>query len=237
MGKDQSCREDPRRTELNGAPAPLRSYGRRKGHALSQRQESLVADLLPRLAVKLDALADPGSLFDPPADKIWLEIGFGAGEHLLAQALSHPDIGLIGAEPYLNGVASLLGRIEADIPANIRLYHGDAREIIEALPDASLARIFVLHPDPWPKVRHQKRRLMSEDMAAEFARVLAPGAELRFATDIADYAEAAQEAMCKGGRFTCTSAQDAWPVTRYGQKAIREGRAPQRMVFVRVTSV
>ncbi len=233
MGKDQSCREDPRRTELNAAAVPLRSYGRRKGHALSQRQERLVKDLLPRLAAPIVALSDPGALFDPPTDKIWLEIGFGAGEHLLAQALVHPDVGLIGAEPYLNGVASLLGRIETDTPANIRLHHGDAREIIDALPDASLDRIFVLHPDPWPKARHQKRRLMSGDMAAQFARVLRAGAELRFATDIGDCAEAAQEAMCGAGLFTVAPAREAWPATRYEQKAMREGRAPQRMVFLR----
>jgi tRNA (guanine-N7-)-methyltransferase len=209
---------------------PLRSYGRRKGHALSPRQTRLVDELLPTLAI--DA-ASPAGSFAAPSD-IWLEIGFGGGEHLLAQATRHPDIGFIGAEPYLNGVASLLGRIEAGGPSNIRIHHGDARELVDALPDACLGRVFVLFPDPWPKARHVKRRLVNAELSAALGRVLRPGGELRFASDIEDYADAARAAILRSGLFIEAPLDEDWPQTRYEAKALLAGRAPRKLVFARM---
>jgi tRNA (guanine-N7-)-methyltransferase len=149
--------------------------------------------LLPRLALPPGPL-DPASLA-PQAREVWLEIGFGGGEHLAAQAGAHPDVLLLGAEPFLNGVASAVRHIEEAGLQNIRLHAGDARELLAALPAASLARVFILFPDPWPKARHHKRRLVNGALAAELARVMRPGARVRFATDWADYADHALRAL------------------------------------------
>lgn len=159
--------------------AHRRSYGRTKARALKPRQQALVETLLPRLA-----LPEEGPL--PPASV--LEIGFGGGEHLAAQARASPERAFIGAEPFLNGVASCLRHIEEQALANVRLYHGDVRDILPRIPDASLDRADILFPDPWPKARHHKRRLIQPDFLAALARVLRPGGELRFATDWQDYA-------------------------------------------------
>ena len=149
--------------------------------------------LLPRLALPPGPL-DPAAL-TPGAREVWLEIGFGGGEHLAAQAGVHPDVLLLGAEPFLNGVASAVRHIEEAGLANVRLHAGDARDLLTALPAASLARVFILFPDPWPKARHHKRRLVNPGFAAELARVMRPGARLRFATDWADYADHALRAL------------------------------------------
>ncbi|MGI9413017.1 MAG: tRNA (guanosine(46)-N7)-methyltransferase TrmB, partial [Hyphomicrobiales bacterium] len=164
-------------------------YGRRKGHKLRQKQSGLVETLLPRLRVDLpaDGCLDPRTCVAPPARQVWLEIGFGGGEHLHAQALANPDVGLIGCEPFVNGVAKLLSDIERSGVQNIRIYDDDARDLLDVLADRCLDRIFVLFPDPWPKTRHHKRRFVTPDNLDRLARVMVSGGELRFASDISDY--------------------------------------------------
>jgi tRNA (guanine-N7-)-methyltransferase len=167
---------------------PLRSFGRLKARPLKARQAALFDTLLPSVA-----LPPAGPV--PITGETWLEIGFGGGEHLTAQAARHPQIAFIGAEPFINGVASALRHIEEGALQNVRLWQGDARELIARLPDAALSRVFILFPDPWPKARHHKRRLIQPDFAADLARVMAPAARLRFATDVQDYAEQARAAI------------------------------------------
>lgn len=220
----------------------LRSYGRRRGRQLSPHQAMLWREVLPRVAVPCDSLAlrDLARLFSPPAREVWLEIGFGGGEHLLWQAARNPDVGFIGCEPFENGVVKVLTAVAGMSSPNIRVHAGDARELLRALPSASVARAFILFPDPWPKKRHQKRRLVAEPMLAELARILRPDGELRLATDIPDYARGMLRAVRAEGSFVWSPAQpgpggwrrrtDDWPPTRYEQKAYREGR---RCVYFR----
>jgi tRNA (guanine-N7-)-methyltransferase len=198
---------------------------------------------LPRLAV--DVTAPPpshlGELFAPPTDVVCLEIGFGGGEHLLAQAEPEHDVGFIGCEAFVNGMAKALAGIEARRIANVRLHFGDAMELLRWLPDGSLARVDLLYPDPWPKRRHWKRRFVQEASIAALARVLRIGGEFRFATDIADYADWTLGRMLRSSHFVWTAerADDwrkPWPGysgTRYEAKALREGRAPCYLVFRR----
>ena len=208
---------------------PLRSYGRTKSRVLKPRQAGLLESLLPRIAVP-DPLAGPigPHPLKPDAAETWLEIGFGGGEHLAAQAVRHPDVLLLGAEPFLNGVASALRHIDEAGIENVRLHHGDARDLLAALPDASLARVFILFPDPWPKLRHHKRRLMTPEIIAELARVLAPHGRLRFATDWKDYAAWTLERMLAAPAFRWMAERaDDWRVppadhvtTRYELKRL-----------------
>jgi len=180
---------------------------------------------------------DPQALF-PDRRRIWLEIGFGAGEHLAAQAAAHPECGLIGCEPYITGVARLLALADERGLTNLRIVVDDARLLLEALPDACLERIFVLFPDPWPKTRHHKRRIVNPATAAQFARLLAPGGELRLATDDMDYARAMLLAVLPERRLTWLAREPAdwrqpppdWVTTRYQEKALAAGR---RCVFLR----
>lgn len=211
---------------------PLRSFGRIKSRPIKPRQAALLDTLLPKIAF------DPA---EPPARETWLEIGFGGGEHLAEQASRHPEVRLIGAEPFLNGVASALRHIDERGLTNIRLHQGDAREVLGALPDASLARIFILFPDPWPKARHHKRRLVQPETVAEFTRVLGPGGRLRFATDVADYANRALETFLGSPalRWTADRADD-WRVppadhvtTRYETKQLGDC-APVFLDFERI---
>jgi tRNA (guanine-N7-)-methyltransferase len=216
----------------------LRSYGRRRGRAPSRRQAVLWREVLPRVAVDLSQRAPSrlGDLFAAPVEDVWLEIGFGGGEHLVWQARANPGIGLIGCEPFQDGVVKVLGAIEAAIEtgglANIRVLADDARPLLRWLPSASIGRAFVLFPDPWPKARHRKRRLVSETMLGELARVLRPGGELRLATDDGDYAGAMLLAIGRQACFqwTANGPDDwrrrpaDWPPTRYEEKALREGR-------------
>jgi tRNA (guanine-N7-)-methyltransferase len=218
-------------------------YGRRKGPALSVRQEHLLQTLLPKLTPELREGADPRSYFND-VDEVWLEVGFGAGEHLHWQAVNHPRVGLLGAEPFVNGVAKLLSKIDDDLSSpvhgggavqctaegagNIRIYMDDARDIISALPDASLGRVFVLFPDPWPKLRHHKRRFLQTEMLDQLARVMKPGAELRFGSDDAPLLEFTLEILMAHPSFDWTATRAAdwhqrpadWPQTRYEAKQL-----------------
>jgi tRNA (guanine-N7-)-methyltransferase len=224
--------------------ARLRSYGRRKGHALSARKERLLHELLPTLRLPLDQPAPHPltQLFPTGVGEVWLEIGFGSGEHLLWQAEHHAHVGLIGCEPFINGVASLLGGIEARELDVIRVHDGDARDVLAWLPPSSISRLFVLFPDPWPKTRHAKRRLLSPETVGEFARVLVQGGELRFASDSGDYAGQVLIALLTSGAFEWTALRAAdwrirppdWPPTRYEGKALSEGRKPAYLSFRRL---
>lgn len=198
-----------------------------------------MAERLPSLRVPLDtpAPSDIRTLFTPAATSLWLEIGFGGGEHLVTQAQSNPEVGIIGCEPFLNGVAKVLGEIDRNGLDNIRLHDHDARQVVDWLPDHQVDRCFILFPDPWPKRRHAKRRLVAPEFLGELARVMKPGAELRFATDIADYVRTGLHAVLNCGHFEWpvqTAADwrvrpEDWPATRYEAKAEREGR--QRYYF------
>jgi len=216
-------------------------YGRTHGKTLRGFQARLVKDLLPQLEAPRSAPLDCQSLFPFAAKEIWLEIGFGGGEHLIAQAMAHRDIGFIGAEPFVNGVAKALAAIERNKLDNIRLRAGDAVALIGAIPAGALSRVFILYPDPWPKRRHHKRRIISPGMVEELARVLRAGGEARFATDIDDYAGWTLRRFLASGAFFW-SAQKAddwrkpwpdWRETRYEAKAKRAGRSPVYLTFVR----
>ncbi len=212
---------------------PLRSFGRLKSRPIKPRQAELLDTLLPRIAVDLAA---------PPlgAGETWLEIGFGGGEHLAEQAARSPDVRFLGAEPFLNGAASALRHIDERGLDNVRLHVGDARDLTAALPDAAVARVFILFPDPWPKARHRKRRLVNPVFAAELARVLKPGGRLRFATDWADYADGALLALRAEPRLTWTARRaDDWRTppadhvtTRYEEKRLGDV-APVFLDFTR----
>ena len=187
---------------------PLRSFGRMRGRPLRQRRAQLMADLLPALTLEVSAPVDPAALM-PSARELWIEIGFGGGEHLAGQAAAHPDVLILGAEPFVDGQAKLVSRVEADRLANVRIHPGDARELTAVLPDASVTRAFILFPDPWPKARHHKRRLIQPAFLEDLARVLKPGGALRFATDWKDYADWALERVLACGLFD-------WPAERAG---------------------
>lgn len=224
---------------MAGPKAPLRSYGRIKSRALKPHAERLIGSLLPQLAVDAGAPLDPAAMF-PHAERLVLEIGFGAGEHLVANAAAHPAWGFIGVEPFLNGVGACLRQIEAGSIANVRLHAGDARDVIALLPGASLDRVDILFPDPWPKVRHWKRRLVQQDFVAALARVLKPGGEVRFATDWANYAAWTLERFVRAPAFRWTAECAAdwrapWPghvPTRYEKKRLGDC-APVWLQFVR----
>jgi tRNA (guanine-N7-)-methyltransferase len=218
-------------------------FGRRKGHRLRPHQAGLVETLLPRLALDLGtaAPADLAGLFPMPVDEIRLEIGFGGGEYLAAQAEAHPRIGFIGCEPFVNGMAKALALIEARDLANIRLHLGDAVMVLDWLPTNSLAGIDLVYPDPWPKRRHWKRRFVQERTIADMVRILRRGGEFRFVSDIPDYAAWTLARMLRSPDFAWEAerADDwrrPWPGfvgTRYQAKAAREGRAPCYLVFRR----
>jgi tRNA (guanine-N7-)-methyltransferase len=203
-----------------------------------------MAEVLPKLALDLAHAAphDLRALFPIPVDEIRLEIGFGGGEHLLHEAKNCPRAGFIGCEPYQNGMARALAAIAAERLRNIRLHHGDALGLIEWLPESSLARIDILYPDPWPKRRHWKRRLVSEARAARLARLLRPGGELRFATDVASYAEWALLRLLRAPDLVWVAERaDDWrkpwpgfPGTRYEAKAVAAGARPTYLTFRRL---
>jgi len=218
-------------------------FGRRKGHRLRSHQADLMATLLPRLAIALerpppDRLVE---MFSRPLESVNLEIGFGGGEHLVAEAAAHPALGFVGCEPFVNGMAKILTLIEASAIDNIRLHWGDAIDLLAWLPDASIARIDLLYPDPWPKRRHWKRRFVQDRTVAMMARALRPGGAFRFATDIPDYAAWTLERLTRAPDFIWTAERaDDWRQpwagfrgTRYEAKAKREGRMPCYLEFRR----
>jgi tRNA (guanine-N7-)-methyltransferase len=232
---------DPERGSVSEDSPRRALYGRSRGKTLRTYHASLVEDLLPRLEIDPAAIGDCSDLFAFAPREIWLEIGFGGGEHLLAQAAAHRETGFIGCEPFVNGVAKALAGIAEAGLDNVRLRAGDAGALIAGLPDGALARAAILYPDPWPKRRHNKRRLISEGVIRELARVLRPGAHLRFATDIDDYAGWALHRFLRSPDFIWL-AQEAddwrrpwpdWPGTRYEAKAKREGRRPVYLTFQR----
>jgi len=167
---------------------PLRSFGRTKGRPLSGRKQALVDSLLPKISIPVDGIVDPRALI-PGKSEYNLEIGFGGGEHLTGQAITRSDAGFLGVEPFLNGVAKALGQIDDQGLSNVRLLEGDARDVMARMPDGCLDRIYLLFPDPWPKTRHAKRRLIQDETVAEFVRVLKLGGRLRVATDVKSYAD------------------------------------------------
>ncbi|MFQ5533790.1 MAG: tRNA (guanosine(46)-N7)-methyltransferase TrmB, partial [Sphingomonadales bacterium] len=222
-----------------------RVYGRRYGRPLRKRRKALLTEALSRYEINLsghEPLVAPEALFPRPFDAYWLEIGFGGGEHLAAQATAHSDIGFIGCEPFINGVASLLQHIEEGQLSNVRLLADDARLLLDRMPDASIGRAFVLFPDPWPKKRHARRRIMSPDTVARLARILKPGAELRFASDSPDYVRWTLEIMMRSTAFEWQAERPAdwrdrpgdWPATRYEGKAGAAGRPCAYLRFRRL---
>jgi tRNA (guanine-N7-)-methyltransferase len=229
--------DEPRRSRRDAG-----LYGRRKGKTLRSYQAGLMETLLPQVQVDPAAgFRDPSALFLHRPDDLRLEIGFGGGEHLAADAQDHPERGYLGCEPFVNGVAKLLAEIETRDLANIRVFPDDAAKLIEALPAASLSGVCLLYPDPWPKRRHRYRRFVSDDMLTRIARVMRPGAELRFATDIDDYAGWTLARILRSPDFIWSSAKaddwlhpwDSWPGTRYEAKALREARRPVYLTFIR----
>ncbi len=219
-------------------------FGRRKGHKLRSHQAELIEHLLPHLALDIAGAApnDLTGLFDPRPDQIMLEIGFGGGEHLVAEASQCPAVGFIGCEPYVNGMAKILAQIEANNIRNIRLFAGDAAELLAWLPAHALTRIDLIHPDPWPKRRHWKRRFVQDATVAAMAHVLQSGGEFRFISDIDDYAAWTLGHLLRSPDFVWIAerADDwrrPWPgftMTRYGRKAEREGRRATYLRFRRM---
>jgi tRNA (guanine-N7-)-methyltransferase len=218
-------------------------FGRRKGHKLRAHQADLIEHLLPHLALNIAGPPpDVAELFDSARSALRLEIGFGGGEHLVAEAMTFPDTGFIGCEPYVNGMAKILTQIEAHNIGNIRLLAGDAAELLAWLQPQSLARIDLIHPDPWPKRRHWKRRFVQDATIAAMARVVKAGGEFRFVSDIDDYANWTLAHMLRSPDFEWIAEHaDDWRLpwagftkTRYGQKAEREGRKATYLRFRRV---
>ncbi len=219
-------------------------FGRRKGHKLRPRQTELLETLLPRLAIDLSrpAPADLAVLFGMPVNDVTLEIGFGGGEWMIAQASERSNTGFLGVEPFVNGMAKALAAIDEGNLRNIRLHFDDATDLIDWLPDASLGRIDLIHPDPWPKRRHWKRRFVQDEMISRLARILRRGGEFRFVTDIADYAAWTLLRFLRSDEFgwTVQSADDwrkPWPgftPTRYHTKAAHARRASCFLIFRRM---
>ncbi len=206
-------------------------YGRRKGKPLRRLHSELMQTLLPKIAVDL---AQP--LFATPAPRM-LEIGFGGGEHLAHQANLNPTINYIGAEPFLNGVAKILSEIAARKLSNVRVHYGDARPLLEALPAESFDRIYLLYPDPWPKLKQQKRRFINAANLSHFARVLKSGGELWFASDIDDYVQWTRHHVAASKLFEeqpdAQTPFENWVQTRYEAKARREGRGSAYLRFTK----
>ena len=230
---------------MDPEPHPARAFfGRRKGHKLRKRQAELLQTLLPRLALDLSqpAPAELRTLFPVPVTEVALEIGFGGGEALVAQAQARPQTGFIGVEPFVNGMAKALAAIESADLQNIRLHFDDAASLLAWLPTAALAGIDLIHPDPWPKRRHWKRRFVQDATVAQFARLLRHGGEFRFASDIADYAAWTLQHVQRSPDFEWTAqcADDwrkPWPDftrTRYNAKAAQAERPTCFLIFRRL---
>lgn len=230
---------------MTGPAAPQREvyYGRRKGRPLRRQRSDLMESLLPRLRldVAFGRPLDVAGLFDRPMGDLWFEVGFGGGEHLAAQADAHRDTGFIGCEPFVNGVAGLLQQIQSLELENVRIVPDDARPVLDALPDASIGRCFVLFADPWPKLRHAFRRFIGPDNLPRLSRVMKDGAELRLATDDWQLGRWMLEHTWRHPDFQWLAEGPAdwrvrpadWPPTRYEQKALEAGRKPIYLRFRR----
>lgn len=231
---------------MSDAPAGSRVewHGRRRGRRLRPRRQDVLTELLPRLRVSLPPACgalDPSGLFPQRPSQLWLEVGFGSGEHLAEQARRHPEIGFIGCEVFVNGVAALVGQVERLGLANVRIFDDDARLLLTALPAASIDRAFLLFPDPWPKTRHAKRRFIGPANLATMAYILADGAEFRVATDDAGYVRWTLQHLIvhPDFRWNATSPRDwrkppeDWVETRYQRKAVAAGRPPVFLCFQR----
>lgn len=265
---DREIQGDHTAAPSSWAEMDRRLYGRRVGRTMKPTRRALIDRLLPNYLIPtsrpepgpdsasvpgqrafIAAIDDPRSLFPAPVRRVWLEIGFGGGEHLAAQAEANPDTGIIGCEFFMDGVASLLSALDesrgaktdAGAIANVRIHTDDAREVTDALPEGSLDRVFVLFPDPWPKKRHWRRRLVSTPFLDRLAYLLADGGELRMASDDRSYIRWMLSHATTHPAFDWTarraadwrSRPDDWPPTRYEAKAIAQGRAPAFLRFVR----
>ena len=216
-----------------------RLYGRAVGKPLSAKQSRLVAEVLPTMSVPPAPASPLGAL--ETFDERWMEVGFGGGEHLLHMAKLYPNVGLIGLEPFLNGVAKVLTGVDKEGLDNIILHHGDARDVIDRMDNNCLDKLFVLFPDPWPKPRHFKRRILTADFIKQLGRVLKPGGEFRFASDIITYVDWTLDRVMADGGFTFTPSGSKdwlqpptdWPGTRYEAKAFREGRVCHYFKFIK----
>ncbi|MCJ8323828.1 MAG: tRNA (guanosine(46)-N7)-methyltransferase TrmB [Rhizobiales bacterium] len=219
-------------------------HGRTFVKGMSQRQFDLLADFLPKVALDVGALKVDGvqSLFDTQKGEYWMEVGFGGGEHLARLAREHPDVGFIGCEPFQNGVAKLLIEVEDDNIGNIAVHSDDARTVLDALPDASLDKLFLLYPDPWHKSKHHKRRFICAENMVQIARVLKPGAVFFVASDIPDYVSWTLRHLQNDENFEWLAEQDTdwlqppkgWQATRYEAKAQRHGRKSAYLFFRRL---
>ena len=223
---------------------PDRLYGRRRGHPLRPRQQLLLDATLPRIRITADQARDPRAAFGMPGAPLWVEIGFGGGEHALEQIETHKDVAYIASEVFENGLCSLLTRLVAEgeeatgaLPANLRLWPKDARHLLTALPEAALDRLFLMFPDPWPKSRHAKRRFVHPSLLPLVARALRSGGEWRIASDDPTYQAWVEEVMADAADFALVAREHArpagWPGTRYEAKAFREGRSPIYWTFAR----
>lgn len=230
-------------SEFDPNPPRRNFYGRRHGKTLRQSQKGYLSedlgDLRPRGITLQDnperAPVDPATIFgdDRP---IWLEIGFGGGEHMVHMAARYPDMGIIGCEPFINGVAMLLGKIRAAGVENVSVHPGDARDLMDVFPDNSISQAFLNYPDPWPKARHHRRRFVTPEHLIPLARIMRPGAEFRVASDIPDYIRQTLEEVPLAGFdlvYEGPQAPADWLSTRYEQKALREGRVPHYCTFRR----
>lgn len=207
-----------------------KTFGRKGGRPLSERQKMLFEELLPKLRVPVgaDGALDPAGLFGTAKDEIWLEIGFGGGEHVSGQAARYANVGILASEVFIEGVAKLLGQIEDEGLNNVRLWEEDARELMVGLIDGCIDRAFILFPDPWPKKRQQKRRIIQPDFLDDLARVMKPGGRVRFATDVRSYADEALERFLAHPAYEWTAERaDDWRVapedhiqTRYQTKQL-----------------
>ncbi|PIE15408.1 MAG: tRNA (guanosine(46)-N7)-methyltransferase TrmB [Rhodobacterales bacterium] len=228
---------------------PFRNfYGRIRGKALRDSQKQYLDEDLAKLSPGAVSWQDNpertpldlNALFG--GGPVWLEVGFGGGEHMVHQAVQNPDVGIIGCEPYINGVAMLLGKIRQAGVSNVAVHPGDVRDLFDVLPEASIERAFLLYPDPWPKARHHRRRFVTPEHLDPLARVLKPGAIFRVATDIPDYVRQTMEQMMARDDFIWLAEGPEdwrkpwadWLSTRYEQKALREGRTPHYMTFRKV---
>ncbi len=218
-------------------------HGRRIGHKLSPRQQNLLNTILPPIRISLEEKdrCDPQNWFGSHIKQVWLEIGFGSGEHLVSQAKAHPEIGFIGCEPYINGIVKVLSSIEEGNIGNIRIYDDDAVHVISRLSPKSVDRVFLLFPDPWPKKRHAKRRFVTRENADHLANMMKDGGELRIASDIGAYvrstlltfADHKAFAWVDDGPHSWNIRTPDWPPTRYEQKALRADRKPVYLRFLK----